>query len=100
VRETQVCTAHTKGVMSMALDSTVTLLDIPFSTSFDVHVRFELHHMDHSTTLSILAGVNFRQYCLFERKIRNESLNDLRATYAEWAERAVEAISQSLETKP
>jgi len=46
-----------------------------------------------SLCLEVLAGVKFKQYCLLERKIRYDSLNDLRATYAEWAERAVEATS-------
>ncbi len=40
------------GAMKMVLDTTVTLLDIPFSTSFDVHVRLELQQLDHRTMLS------------------------------------------------
>jgi hypothetical protein len=40
------------GAIKMVLDTTVTLLDIPFSTSFDVHVRLELQQLDHRTMLS------------------------------------------------
>ena len=89
--------------MVLVIESVTSLLDIPFGSNFDVKVRLVLRQVagvagDQGgqggcvTVLTVLAGVNFTKSCIFERKIREDSMQQLVKTYEEWANKAAEAM--------
>ena len=86
---------------TLEIVSRTSLLDIPFGTSFDVHVHYMLRQVEapegagsgrRKCLVTIWGGVIFTKGCIFERKIRHDSLEQLRATYTKWAAEAAEEV--------
>ena len=96
-------TVAAEGSVALVIESVTSLLDIPFGSNYDVKLRLILRQVagvagDQRgqggcvTVVTVLAGVNFTKSCIFERKIREDSMQQLVKTYEEWANKASEAM--------